>query len=384
MLSIFLENRNALPLYATLFNTISNEEVYKNDDSKLNNGKAQVVCIYDFPNYLKGNIKNSQWKTNTINSFKGSMIVLKNYTNVEDYLKHNFSSKRRSKFRTYQKRLETAFNITYKTYCGHIDLEDYETLFKQFHALIERRFVEKKMKNYDLTRWDVYHKIAYPLIQNKEAALFVIYHDNKPISICLNLIRGHVIYGYIRAYDIDYSKFYLGFIDFIKQLHWCFENDIKIFDLLKGSYAYKAYLANDEYYFQKHVIYNTNNLLAKVFGQLLSFRIKSFYRLVGLLKKCDVDKLYHAFLNFRYRNEVTKKPLHYTSIKLKDHNFGSDSIKIQLNDNQYASLKRPVYDYLYKSQESVKDIELYKSTTHADTFFVKGNKSVQQISFLQP
>ncbi len=383
MLSIFLENREALPHYKTLSNVISNRNVYIGNTSE-NVENSQVTCIYDFPGYLKATIDSKNWQVNTINSFKGSMIVLKNYDGVEGYLKQNFSSKRRSKFRTYQKRLENTFNISYKTYCGHIETDEYEALFKMFRELIERRFEEKKMKNYDLTRWDVYHKIAFPLIQNKEAALFVIYHDDKPISMCLNLIRGHVIYGYIRAYDIDYSKFYIGFIDFIKQLHWCYENDIQVFDLLKGSYAYKAYLTDDEYYFQRHVIFNKNSVFSKIRGTLLSFRIKSFYKLVALLKKCRVDKLYHAYLNFRYRNITTEKPRTYALRKISHEAFSSNSpIKIELILPQYTFLKRPVYDFLYKSQESLKHIEVFKSSIDTNTFYVKGIEATGEIRFLK-
>ncbi len=383
MLSIFLENRDALPHYNTLSNVISSKDIYINQAAE-NLDNALVTCIYDFPSYIKGTINQDNWQVNTINSFKGSMIVLKNYESVEDYLKKNFSSKRRSKFRTYQKRLENAFNISYKTYYGDIERNEYEALFKMFRGLIERRFEEKKMKNYDLTRWDVYHKIAFPLIQNKEAALFVIYHNDKPISMCLNLIRSHVIYGYIRAYDIDYSKFYIGFIDFIKQLHWCYENDIQVFDLLKGSYAYKTYLTDDEYYFQKHIIFNKNNMLSKMKGTLLSFRIKSFYKLVTLLKKCHIDKLYHAYLNFRYRNKATETPKTYILKRINQEVFSSNQhIKIELTESQYAFLKRPVYDFLYRSQETLNHTEVFKTSISTNTFYVKGIKEIGEISFLK-
>ena len=381
MLSIFLENRNALPLYKKLTNTISNKEIYKNENPELKSDKTKVFCLFDFPSYLKGDIDNTKWKVNTINSFKGSMIVLRNYTGVDDYLKSKFSSKRRSKFRTYQKRLETSFNITYKTYCGHIELEEYKSIFKDFHALIERRFIEKKTKNYDLTRWDVYHKIAYPLIKNKDAALFVIYHDKKPISICLNLLRGHVIYGYIRAYDINYSKFYLGFIDLIKQLHWCYENGIEIFDLLKGSYAYKAHLTDDEYYFQKHIIYKTDHLLTRIYGQIFSFKIKSFYKLVGILKKVHVDKLYHRFLEYRYRNSENLETKNYTITKEKEINFNNNCLKIEFSNNEYDFLKRPVYDYLYMNQESINTVDIYKLQNEVNTFLITGTKNTRKIEF---
>ena len=117
-----------------------------------------------------------------------SLILLKNYKNTEDYLKQKFSAGRRSKFRTYQKRLKTCFNIEYKTYFGNISKDEYEMLFKAFHDMTKKRFLEKNIQNYDLSRWHIYHEIAYPLINSKEAVLFVVFSDGEPISICLNFV----------------------------------------------------------------------------------------------------------------------------------------------------------------------------------------------------
>ncbi len=377
MLSIFLEDRKPDLPYNILKNKVLDKNIYNADQLNI---KSNITFIFDFPSYLKPGITDKAWTLKTIDCFKGSMIALKNYDGVDAYLKHNFSSKRRSKFRTYQKRLETAFNIRYETYCGAIDLETYESLFKSFYALIERRFAEKKMKNYDLTRWDIYHKIAYPLIKKKEAALFVIYHDDTPISICLNLIRNQVIYGYLRAYDIDYSKFYLGFIDFIKQLHWCYANDIKIFDLLKGRYAYKSYLVDSEYYFQKHIIYKNTSFISKLYGQLFYLRIKWFYNIINLLKKINIHKLYHAFLEYRHRNQNHIVLTPYQFSQANQENIVDPSEKIDLNHASNQFLKRPVYDFLYRNQEAINTLEIFK-LGEDDRYLLKGAKQSNILNF---
>ncbi|WP_203258681.1 GNAT family N-acetyltransferase [Hyunsoonleella ulvae] len=378
MLSVFLENRNELPVFHSLFNKITE----KNSALKkaTNPYTTPVFCLYDFPSYLIPNYNESKWAVKTVNSFEGSMIILKNYKDTTDYLNTNFSSSRRSKFKTYRRRLEKVFSISYKAYYGNISENEFNTLFSEFHKLIEKRFVEKKIKNYDLTRWEVYTKIALPLIRNKEAVLFVIYDKNKPISICLNLIRDEVIYGYVRAYDIDYSKYYLGFTDFIKQLEWCYDNNIKVFDLLKGKYEYKSRLIDDNYIFQKHIIYQKNNFWAKLRGISLFLKISSFYKIIGILKKLKFDYLYHLILKYKYRNTVTSNKLHYLLEQLNNPTIITQTRQIDFTNERYNFLKRPVYDALYKVQEELDCIEVHQHLSDKNAYFIKSSNTITKIT----
>lgn len=384
VLSTSLERKEALPVYNTIINSITNTTIYecKKSNIKPNN---YLYCIYDFPDYLKGFVTHKNWTLKTINTYKGSLILLKNYKNADDYLKTKFSAGRRSKFRTYQKRLETCFNIEYKSYFGNITKDDYESLFESFYNMVKKRFLEKKIQNYDLLRWNIYREIAYPLINNKEAALFVIFNNNKPISICLNLVRDHTIYGYIRSYDIDYSKFYIGFTDFIKQLHWCFENGIEIFDLLKGSYPYKTKLIDEQYKFQKHVLYNNKSFLTNISANIIVTRTQAFYALVKILKKMNMNVLYHKFITFKYRNrELNKIKDNQKSICIENNvniNFKENLLKIDLNNGSLNHLKRPIYNFLYASQDTIEDIEIFKFKNEPNSFVVKGKVQTQKITF---
>ena len=384
VLSTFLERKKTLPIYNKITNSISGTTVYKHSNSTDKN-KDYLYCIYDFPSYLGGYISSNAWKSKIINTYKGSLILLKNYTNADAYLKNKFSAGRRSKFRTYQKRLETCFNIEYKSYFGNISKDEYEYLFKEFHKMIKNRFLEKKIQNYDLSRWDIYHEIAYPLINSKEAALFVIFNNEKPISICLNLVRDKAIYGYIRTYDIDYSKFYIGFTDFIKQLDWCYENDIEIFDLLKGNYPYKARLIDRQYDFQKHVLYNSNSLLTSISAHVIIARTQFFYFLVKILKKLNMNVLYHKFLNYKYRNKTLSKVKNRSKKIIITNNVKIESkdqlLKVNLNNESLYFLKRPVYDFLYSNQESLQNVEIFNLKNELNTYIIKGITQMQKITF---
>ncbi len=385
VLSTFLERKKPLPIYDKIVNTISGMSIYEAKKSNVKNDNY-LYYIYDFPGYLKGSVTKSGWKLKTINTYKGSLILLKDYKSVEDYLKHKFSTGRRSKFRTYQKRLETCFNIEYKTYFGNISKNEYELLFEAFHDMTRKRFLEKKTQNYDLSRWHIYHDIAYPLINSKEAALFVIFSDGKPISICLNFVRDKTIYGYLRTYDTDYSKFYLGFTDFIKQLHWCFENNIEIFDLLKGSYPYKMRLIDTQYPFQKHVLYNSNFILTTISANLNIAKTQSFYALVKVLKKMNVNKLYYKFINYKYRNrELQELKKGFQKIDILD-NFKIEQnevlTELNLNDDSSKTLKRYVFDFLYSNQEFIHNIKLFKHKNESNSYIIKGKKNTRKITLI--
>ncbi len=383
VLSTFLERNTPLPIYHKLVNTITGT-IYKSI-KQVTNYNSNLYCIYDFPNYLKGHINKKGWKAKNIDTYKGSLILLKEYNNTEDYLKHKFSNGRRSKFRTYKKRLETCFNIEYKTYFGEIAKDEYESLFEAFHEMTRKRFLEKKLQNYDLSRWNVYHEIAYPLINNKEAVLFVIFNNKKPISICLNFVRNKTIYGYLRTYDIDYSKFYIGFTDFINQLHWCYDNKIEVFDLLKGSYPYKMQLIDMQYNFQMHVVYNTNSLLTIISANIIIAKTKSFYFLVKVLKKLNANVLYYKFINYKYQNkELSKIEDEHQNIIINNDvktTLPEEFEEINLSNESFSFLKRFIYNFLYANQDSINNIKLFKYKNEVKSFLIKGEKNAQKITF---
>ncbi|OEK08535.1 hypothetical protein A8C32_03520 [Flavivirga aquatica] len=385
VLSASLEKKEALPIYNSIINSISGSVFYKDTKHIDIENNRYLYCIYDFPSYLKGVITNKNWKLKSINTYKGSLILLKNYKNADDYLKNKFSPNRRSKFKTYKRRLETCFNIEYISYYGSITKDKYDYLFEEFHIMIKKRFLEKEAKNYDLSRWEIYHEIAYSLINNKEAVLFVIYNNDKPISICLNLIRNKTIYGYIRSYDIDYSKFYIGFTDFIQQIHWCYNNGIQIFDLLKGNYPYKTKLIDSQYDFQKHVLYNSSSLLTFLSAKIIIYKTLAFYDLVRFLKKFNINILYHKILKYRHKNSESKKTKEHLKSIVITNNVKIESYpkltKIDSNNKSLSYLKRPLYNFLYTSQESINTVEIFSINDSLDTYLIKGKNLTQQIHF---
>lgn len=376
-LSTFLENRKGIPAYKSFTNTVSGETTCINEDANSTHKKS-IYLINDFPSYLKADLCDNDWKVKTINTYKGSLIVVKNYNDANNYLKKKFKTPKR--FRIYQKKLETSFNIEYKSFYGEISKTEYDYLFEEFHKMLKSRFLEKKVKNHDLSRWNIYHKVAFNLINNKEAVFFVIYSNSKPVSFYLNLLNNKTIYGYVKTYDIDYSKFSIGFINFIQQLRWCFENNIEVYDLLKGNYAYKNKLIDQEFYYQKHIIYNSKSILATLIGNVLIVKISLFYSVVNLLKKVKVDILYHKFSNFIYQNKIkndTQKIIITNITEIPNTELN----QIDINNKDYRFLKRITYKFLYHNDESMDTVKLFKFKNEADTYLISGKKQIQKIIF---
>lgn len=383
-LTIFLENRPLNSFYSSITNVFSGQVEFRNVSTTRSNPK-NITIVKDVPEYLDAQInEDSGWKIRKLKTFKGSLINLNNYKDETDYLSKTFSSSRRSKFRTNQKRLEKCFNISYKTYYGDIDKEEYESLFDKFLEFINRRFDQKQLINNDLVRWKVYRDIAYPLILSKEACLFVIYDGDKPISISFNPIHGKTIFGYIRGYDIDYGKFYLGFTDIIVQLQWCFENNFTTFDLLKGEYEYKSQWTDTQYYFEKHLIFNSSLLLTALRARLIIFKIKTMYLLIDLLKKWNFHIVLGNIRSYLRRPKMdTKNTISKVEIRIDNDPEPSktcNGIIMDISDSSIAHIRMHIYNFLYQNQESINNIVVLSLLDPPNSFLIKGIKNSQKIT----
>ena len=70
---------------------------------------------------------------------------------------------------------------------GDISKSEYDFIFSEFRRLLEKRFTDKQVSNNNLNEkeWNFYYDVAYPLIVEKKAALFVVYDNDKPIGLSL-------------------------------------------------------------------------------------------------------------------------------------------------------------------------------------------------------
>jgi len=384
-LDLILKPEEFALYFKELKNKSTDTQLYSSLEVPIKPVTQKVQLVFDIPDYLnvKWHSNYKKTKIKKLNTYKGSMITLNNYSNLANYLKNNFSPKRRAQFRTYKKRLETSFNISYKVYYGAITKEEYDRLFAIFPKLIKKRFDLKGKNHHDLDVWDRYEENGFALINAKKACLFVIYEEDKPISIALNPVLGKVMYGYVRTFDADYSKFYLGFTDLFFQLEWCYQNQIEIYDLLKGTYDYKSKLTDRTYFFNKYLIYDTSSFVARFTAWYYSFKTQGFYSLVKWLKKLHVDTAYHRYLLHKEqkKQEQQKAKLSWEI----EQNIVFDSLrigrKVDWRAEDLAFLRRPIYDFLYSSKDGNHDLEVFELSDEKNAYAIKGKSSFQKINF---
>ncbi|MEE9361061.1 MAG: hypothetical protein V3U92_00520 [Cellulophaga sp.] len=139
-------NTSSHPFIVDFFHKDSLYPFYKNtfnkNENQLQTDTNSIYIIHDIPPYvdLTLNTKETSFTSYKIKKDNGYLADITSYSNLEEYLKKQFSSKSRSKLRRIKNRLEICFNISYKVYHGDISSREFNFLFSSLHAMIKRRF----------------------------------------------------------------------------------------------------------------------------------------------------------------------------------------------------------------------------------------------------
>lgn len=379
-LKLLLTSDNLLAYYNKI--CLNDLVLYKNVKTRIPELKNNIVIIQDIPDYLKLDLlKNKGLKIKTVQTLKGHIVKLHTFQNINDYLLSNFKSKKRNNLKRYIKKLETCFPITYKTYYGSIDKNIYDNLFMVLKQLLIRRFEQKQELNYELRYLDEFHDTIYDLILQKKANIFVIYHEQKPISIRINMFRQHVAYYILSAYNIDYSKFHLGAIDMLKNIEWSINNKFVIYDLLKGYNNYKSVWANSVHKYVNHIIYNPKQKGASLVVIFLKNKMLIRYWLYGFYSKKNLDK-YHKALK-RYKFSAAKGRTKEEELTFKTYNLNQLPEHLEIinlkKDNTHLFLYKPLYDFLYATNDAVDTVKIFRFKDKPNNFVVQGKVKQQQI-----
>jgi hypothetical protein len=338
---------------------------------------ADVIIINDIPDYLSvvPTTKNN-YILLKVKTLKGHSIQVEEYQTLEKYLTTNFSAKSRSNLRRYTKRLETCFNIRYVCYWGSIPKEEYHVLFKALKKLLVKRFAQKKEVNYELQHLENFEAEIYTQLLNKEAALYVIYHHQEPISIRINMIKENLCFYLMSAYDIDYAKFHIGSIDMVKNIEWCIQHDMRNYDLLKGYDYYKKNWMTQSFDYYNHIIYNHTNGKARLYANYLKLKTQMLYLGYYTLKKINADLYYKSLKQFWYtlsaQNKKEQEILVFDALPFEP----LSGIEIKLMQGEtYAHLKKIIFDFLFTSQQSLMEVTLYKAKENQHHYQVIGKKT---------
>jgi CelD/BcsL family acetyltransferase involved in cellulose biosynthesis len=256
--------------YVNIGGNYTNGMFYKINKEELDY-KGKTYLIYDVPQYLDSNqIEDGDLKVAKLRQYKGLSINIERYKTIDDVLSKCFSSsKSRYNFRRTIRQLEEQHTISNKMFFGDIERKDYDQLMNDFKRIMEIRFEDIDNDNTLLPMWDFYKDLIFPMVNESLAAIFVIYDGSEPIALSINFVYGSTFVVAMRTFDVNYSRLGIGNIEVYKLIEWCIDNNVKTLDFSKGESDYKKRWCDSEYYFERHVIYDSNSFRAKTTAKAL-------------------------------------------------------------------------------------------------------------------
>ena len=369
--------RHHLRLFDTILNATTKnplKNLISTDSNLIARNKIHYITYV--PPYVHVSL-NNDYRALQFYRFNGFLIDLEKFNSIQDYMESQFGSKSRSKIRSYIRRLETCFDITYQMYYGDMDETVFKQLFIQLESMIKKRFDQRGDKHQALEDWDYYKQTTYQNVLNKNASLFVIYDDGKPIDICVNYHFDNIVANFIRAFDIDYYKFKLGYIDIYKQVEWSIENNINLFDLGPGILTYKKQWCNITYDFKNCLVFNKKSLTSKALAQCLLL----FYKVKILLDKkkiiLDKENMVKDSDNSNNKNEtghVKQIETEIIDVSPKKTELNKYYYEIDFEIDEFNYLRNTIYDYLYLNFDKKKKIKVYRSKDEPNSFILIGKK----------
>ena len=234
-------------------------------DKNQSDFKKKSFFIYDVPQYLNTNqIEDENLKIIKLRQYKGFYVNIDQYKSIDEVLLKCFnSSKSRYNFKRTLKQLNENHVVTSKMYLGEINSIEYKDLMDHFETMMKARFEDLDAENTLLPMWDFYKDLLFLLINEGKVGVFVVYSDNAPAAMSINFVYDDNLVVATRTFDINYFRLGIGNTEIYYLIDWCINNDIKILDFSKGERDYKKRWCDNEYYFERHIIYDSNSIIAR-------------------------------------------------------------------------------------------------------------------------
>jgi hypothetical protein len=363
-----------LPLYTNIGSTHTKGISYELCPGEPEVYSNKVFRIFDVPTFfpLHTDTRNHPGLgLHRIRQYPGFLIDLSGYKDLNAYMQASFSKSSRYKLNKYKKRLETSFNIHYSMYYGEMDKDTYRHIFSRFRSLLEKRFDEKQVSNNNLDpeEWEFYYDVAYPMILEEKACLFVVYQGDTPIAITLNYLSDSILFDAITVFDIDYAKFHLGSVSIMGLIEWCIGNGIGSLDFSKGYFDYKKRWANREYGFEYHIYYDKGSLRSRI----LAFILKRFYEFKDYLRRKQLNILFHKIIYRLKKNRISEAAApEFEFRKLETAYPGEALNKVDLSVPENAFLKPVVFEYLYLYTAHINDVSVQEVLGEPHTYLLSG------------
>lgn len=370
--NLLFTKHNTLPLYINYGKTHTKGISYELENSQIAEIEGKVLLIYDVPSYFElAELPKTRIKRYTSKQYPGFLINLAPYKELNEFMTDTFNKSSRYKLTKYKRKLETCFDIKYKMFHGHMTKSEYNSIFCKFNQLLTKRFDDKRITNNNLNKaeWDFYFEVAYPMILEKRAGLFVIYNADQPIGVTLCYFSGEILFDAITVFDIDYAKFHLGSTTLLKLVEWGIENKLDVFDFSKGYFDYKKRWASKQYDFEYHILYDSHSIKSKT----LALGIKTFYDFKQFLRDKHVNEKLHKFTFILRKSKAPKRPkATYTFSEVDSVLQKEELVEINWEVASNGHLKAPVFDFLYLNNESLKNLKVYKPINGIGQFLFQG------------
>ncbi|WP_406683898.1 GNAT family N-acetyltransferase [Seonamhaeicola sp. MEBiC1930] len=340
--------------------------------------KRKTFLIYDVPSYFGiANGINNRLKKLSATQYPGFLTNLDGFGGFDEFLSSNFSKKSRYKFKSYKRTLERSFDVKYKHIFNSISKEEYNEIFDDFNKILTKRFNNKQVTNNNLSseEWDFYRDVTYQLMLENKASLYIIYNGTSPIAISLNYFSEDILFFAITTFDIDYYKFNLGTVHLMELYKWCFNNNIRTFDLSKGYYDYKERWGNMKYSFENHIYFDSQSMTATTIAYSLFY----YFQLKQYLRNKKFNDHLNKIKYFVKKRDKIENSNTYTSEEIIEDNLSSFE-EINFNQPEYSYLKKIVFEFVYMKSENINDIRVYNDVKSQNSFIIKGSKSSHLIS----
>ena len=350
-------------------------EFYAEDKAASTNCRSDsVVSLNLFPDYLKPVFDKKIWKVITLpqKKIEGFSIVIKETTDIDTFMKTEFSKSFRQNIMRFLNRFEGCFNVTYKMYHGEISKENYDTYMSKLYDMLTVRFDQRNDDNKVLNNWKYYLDTTFKMINSGKASLFVIYHNNNPVQISLNHHYNNILFVSIPSFDLDYFRFSLGNISIYKLVEWALNNNYRLVDMAYGKLEYKRRWSNHNYGFSHHVIASENTIKNRLglFLETKKIQFKNYLKTKNIDEQIDNLKKKIRAKNSSFKDEASFEVTPVSSLDTSALN------KINIENNEHSLIRKYIFDYLYEEKVNVDTIPVFEVIPQRE--YVIGDASMQQ------
>ncbi|KAA5825638.1 GNAT family N-acetyltransferase [Algibacter amylolyticus] len=238
------------------------------------------------PNYLEYYVNKKEYKIVKIKQAnKGYAIDVGEFENLQTFLEVQMSRRTRKSIRQSMRGLETNCKVSYRMFGSDISQDEYNALFDELRIMLDDRFEEKNEADEKLSQWSEIKLDFYEALNRNKAAMLVIYNSDIPIGISLNYLVNNILFCWISAYNTNYAKFSLGYVNLYKVVEWSLENNYKLIEWGYGDHDYKIKWSNSVYNFEHHIIYKRNSFIGVLLGKFECSKVytKEFLKHNGIV-----------------------------------------------------------------------------------------------------